>query len=90
MEAISGVVFRTRNERGLLEGTASRASYSSVKDLFTVLGAPNQAALFRQTLPDGSAGPEGAVRSMTIRPKSMKVESAVVERLNMASPNTLP
>ncbi len=39
MEATSGVVFRTRNERGLLEGTASRAAYSSSKDLFTVEGA---------------------------------------------------
>lgn len=89
MEAINGVVFRTRNDRGLLEGTASRASYSSSKDLFTIEGAPNRAALFRQTRPDGSPGPEGAVRTMTIRPKTMKVESAVLERLNIATPPTL-
>lgn len=86
MEADGGVVFRTRNDHGLLEGTASRASYSSSKDLFTVEGAPNRAAIFRQTRPDGSAGPEGAVRTMTIRPGTMKVENAVIERLNIATP----
>ncbi len=86
MEANSGVVFRTRSDSGLLEGTASRASYSSSKDLFTVEGAPNQPAIFRQTRPDGSAGPEGAVRTMSIRPSTMKVENAVIERLNIATP----
>jgi hypothetical protein len=86
MEANSSVVFRTRNERGLLEATASRAAYSSSKDTFTVEGAPNQAAIFRQTRPDGSAGPEGAVRTMTVRPSSMTVENLVFERLNMATP----
>ncbi len=86
MEATSGVVFRTRSDRGLLEGTASRAAYSSSKDLFTVEGAPNRAAIFRQTLPDGSKGPEGAVRTMSIRPRTMKIENAVLERLNIAAP----
>ena len=86
MSATDAVVFRTRSERGLLEGTASRASYSSTKDLFTVEGGPSSPAIFRQTLPDGSAGPEGAVRSMTIRPGTMKVENAVIERLNVATP----
>ncbi len=86
MEATSGVVFRTRNDSGLLEGTASRAAYSSTKDLFTVEGAPNRAAIFRQTRPDGSPGPEGAVRTMSIRPETMKVENAVIERLNIATP----
>jgi len=85
MEAISGVVFRTRNDRGLLEGTANRASYASMKDLFTIEGVPNRPAIFRQTRPDGSPGPEGAVRTMTIRPKTMKVETAVLERLNLSA-----
>jgi hypothetical protein len=86
MEANSSVVFRTRNDRGLLEATATRAAYSSSKDSFTVEGAPNQAAIFRQTRPDGTAGPEGAVRTMTIRPSTMTVENAVIERLNIAAP----
>lgn len=86
MSAFDGVIFRTRNDQGLLEGSASRATYSSAKDLFTVEGAPKTPAIFRQTLPDGSAGPEGAVRSMTIRPGTMKVENAIIERLNIATP----
>jgi hypothetical protein len=86
MEATRGVVFRTRNDRGLLEGTASRASYASSKDLFTIDGGPNRAATFRQTRPDGTAGPDLAVRSMTIRPKSMILENMILERLHMAEP----
>jgi hypothetical protein len=86
MEATSGVFFRTRSDRGLLEGTASRAAYSSSKDLFKVDGAPNRPAIFRQTLSDGSKGPEGAVRTMSIRPGTMKVEDVVLERLNIATP----
>jgi hypothetical protein len=89
MEAVSGVVFRTRNERGLLEGTASRAAYSSSKDLFTVDGAPNRPAIFRHQLPDGSKGHEGAVRTMSVRPGTMKIEQAVLERLNIATPPNL-
>lgn len=86
MEAISGVVFRTRNERGLLEGTASRAAFSSAKDLFTLDGAPNRAAIFRQTLPDGKPGPEGAVKTMSLRPSTMEVKNLQWERLNIATP----
>lgn len=89
MEAVSGVVFRTRNERGLLEGTASRASYASSKDLFTVEGAPNRAAIFRQTLPNGRKGHEGAVRTMTLRPSTMEVQNMQWERLNIATPPEL-
>ena len=86
MEAISGVVFRTRSEQGLLEGTARRAAYSSAKDLFTVEGAPNRAAIFRKTNPDGSPGPEGAVRTMTLRPSTMETFNVVFDRFNMAAP----
>ncbi|MEM8670679.1 MAG: hypothetical protein AAGG48_24345 [Planctomycetota bacterium] len=89
MEALQGVVFRTRNERGLLEGTANRASYASIKDLFTIDGAPNRAAIFRQILPDGSPGLEGAVRTMSVRPKTMKIEAAVFERLASPPPDQL-
>lgn len=90
MEAISGVVFRTRNDKGLIAGTASRAAYSSLKDLFTVDGAPNRAATFKQTLNDGSQGPEVAVSTMSIRPKTMKIENLVLERMNIAAPPTTP
>jgi hypothetical protein len=86
MEASSGVVFRTRNDHGLFEGTASRAAYSSSKDLFTIEGAPNRAAIFRQTRPDGTKGPEAAVRTMSIRPSTMEIEPSVFERLNIAAP----
>ncbi len=85
-EASGGVVFRTRNERGLLECSATRAAYSAAKDQFTMHGAPNRPALFRQQLPDGQAGPEGAVKTMTLKLKTMEVENLQLERLNIAAP----
>jgi len=88
MEATSGVVFRTRSDRGLLAVTASRAAYSSLKDLFTLDGAPNRAATFKQTLPDGSPGPEGAVWTMSIRTRTMNIENLVPERFQIATPAT--
>ncbi len=70
-----------------LEGTASRAAYSSSKDLFTVEGAPNRAAIFRQTRPDGSPGPEGAFRNdVDSTGHDEDREYAVIERLNIATP----
>lgn len=86
MEAISGVVFRTRNDQGLLECTAARAAYSSSKDKFIIDGAPNRPAIFRRTNPDGSPGIEGAVRTTTIRPRTMQLEDTKLERIGIAVP----
>ncbi len=85
-EAAGGVIFRTRNERGLLECSATRAAYSAAKDMFTMHGAPNRPALFRQQLPDGQPGPEGAVKSMSLKLKTMEVENLQLERLSIAAP----
>ncbi|WP_160168363.1 hypothetical protein, partial [Novipirellula maiorica] len=85
-EAVGGVIFRTRNERGLLECSATRAAYSAAKDMFTMHGAPNRPALFRQQLPDGQPGPEGAVKSMSLKLKTMEVENLQLERLSIAAP----
>lgn len=74
MIADGGVVFRTRNEQGLVEGTASRASYASAKDLFTVRGASDRPAHVRRFLPSGERHFEAAIASMTIRPRDFKVE----------------
>jgi len=82
-QASGGVVFRTQSERGLLECSATRAAYASGKDLFTLQGAPNRPAIFRQTRPDGQPGPEGAVSSMSLRLKTMEVENMQLERLSV-------
>ena len=73
LEAISGVVFRTRNEKGLAEGTASRAVYASIKDLFNITGAPSEPALFRVTHPNGQPGPTVSLIEATINPRAMTV-----------------
>ena len=78
MQARGGVVFRTRSENGLLEGTASRAAYSSHKDLFMIEGAPNRGAVIRQVKANGQPGPEAVVTEATIRPRTLEVISSKV------------
>ncbi|TWT48178.1 hypothetical protein Pla22_51790 [Rubripirellula amarantea] len=86
MQAISGVVFRTRSDKGLLEGTASRAAYAASKDMFTAQGAPSRPAIIRRSLPDGTPQLETAVRSMVIRPRTMTIDSMEFERGSVATP----
>jgi len=84
--ATSGVVFRTRTERGLIEGTASRAVYASGKQLFTADGAPNRPAIVRQTRADGSRGFEQAVRTITIQTGTMTILNSELEWIRSATP----
>ena len=87
MLADGGVVFRTRTENGLMEGMASRATYASIKDHFTISGLPSRPAVFRKTAPTGQPGPELAVRSMTILPRTMEFIIHQFEGFNLG---TLP
>ncbi|QDT10035.1 hypothetical protein [Planctomycetes bacterium K23_9] len=82
MKAQDGVVFRSRSEQGLLEGTAARAVYSSLKDLFTLEGAPSRGAVIRKTEANGKTGPNMTVRKMTIRPKTLEIVDMVLERFS--------
>ncbi len=56
MEAIGGVVFQTRNEKGLFNGNAARATYIAAKDTFLVQGEPGRSATMHRTLPTGVPG----------------------------------
>lgn len=71
MVAEGGVVVRTNTEkRGLIEGTAARASYESKKSWLNVLGAPGQSAFIRQTWPDGTAGVQAHSPRMLLNTKT--------------------
>ncbi len=74
MEASGGVVFKTRNERGLFDGTASRAAYASAKEVFIIENAPNRPATLRKTLPDGQPGPYVEVVEATINTRTMELQ----------------
>ncbi len=87
LEAMGGVAFQTRNEKGLFSGNADRASYAAIKDLFLIEGAPGQPASFNQTLPTGQAGMSLAVKRMAVNPKSMELENVELDRFNFG---TLP
>lgn len=56
LEAIGGVLFQTRNEKGLYSGNAGRATYTAAKDLFVIQGDPGRSATMNQTLPTGAPG----------------------------------
>tara|TARA_R110002049_G_scaffold27321_2_gene94225 strand:- start:424135 stop:427191 length:3057 start_codon:yes stop_codon:yes gene_type:complete len=73
MEANGGIVFRTRSDKGLLEGTAARTVYSSMKDLFSIDGAPHSGSNIRLTRPDGQPGPDVVISEMTINPRTMEI-----------------
>lgn len=81
IEASGGVVFRSRNERGLSEATADRCSYTIAKDLVTIEGIPGRPARFQQTDPIGNPIANAAIRSMTLRLKPFEVVSSQVESL---------
>lgn len=86
VEALGGVLFRARNERGLFESRGNRASYASAKDLFIIEGDGRQPATLRQTQPSGQPGMNIALGYLKIRPKTMEIDS----ELQSASPGVLP
>ena len=79
LEANRGIVFRTRSEKGLLEGTADRAYYSSMKDLFSLDGTPHQGSNIRLTRPDGQPGPNFIIREMAINPRTMDIDHVILQ-----------
>ena len=89
IQAISGIVLRTRSERGMIETTASRASYAASKDLFTMFGSPNRPALIKMFNPQGQTRVEQAVKSAVIRPSTLTVESVEMSNVSIAAPPTL-
>lgn len=82
VEALRGVVFRTRNDRGLIEGTAARAAYASSKQLFTADGGPNRPSVVRQTRADGSNGLNLRNRTITINLGTMTIVNQELEGFN--------
>jgi hypothetical protein len=89
IQALTGIVLRTRAERGLLETTANRASYAASKDLFTLQGSPKRPAIIKQFTPEGQLRINMAVKSAVVRPSTLTVESMEMESVNMAAPANL-
>jgi len=87
MEAIGSVVYHTRNDRGLFNGTADRASYTAAKDTFLIAGEPGRSATMNQTLPTGAAGTSAAVKRLSVNTRTMEVINVEFDRLQLG---TLP
>jgi hypothetical protein len=80
MTAEGGVVVRTHTEnRGLIEGTANRASFESTKSWLIVEGAPGRSALIRQTNSDGTPGNELTYPRMAVNLKTYAFEMLMQE-----------
>ncbi len=82
-----GVLFRARNDRGLFEVTAARASYAAIKDLFVVEGDGRRPARYQHTYPTGLPGPKLDLIYLAVRPRTMEVVDSVLQG---ASIGTLP
>jgi hypothetical protein len=86
LEAIGGVLFQTRNDKGLFNGTAHRASYAAAKDTFLIEGEPGRSASLSRTLPTGAPG--GSVwGNATVNTRTMEVKNFELNRLQLG---TLP
>ncbi len=77
MEASGGLVFKTRTERGLLDVNATRASYASAKELFTIVGSANQPATLQNTSPNGKPGYRLALPQVVINPRTLEFQSVL-------------
>ena len=87
MTAEGGVVVRTHTEtRGLIEGTANRASFESTKSWLTVEGAPGRSAQIRQTKADGTPGANLNYPRMAVNLKTYAFEMLMQD----AKVNDLP
>lgn len=86
LQALDGILFRSRSQKGLIEGTASRAAYASVKDMFTAYGSPNRPAVIKSFLPNNTQRFEATVKSAVIHPKTMRMDPVEIISWNMAPP----
>lgn len=76
LTADGGVVVRTNTEaRGLIEGTATRASYESKKSWLNVEGVPGQNAFIRQTWPNGKPANEFESPRMLLNLKTYEFQT---------------
>jgi hypothetical protein len=91
MVAEGGVLVRSNTEeRGLIEGTANRASFESKKSWLVVEAAPGQNALLRQTKPDGTIGANVSYPRMAVNLKTYAFEMLMQEAKlsDLPVPNT--
>jgi len=89
LEAIGGVVFRTRTLKGLHEATADRCGYTSAKDLFVVQGAASRPAHYRQLNAYGQPMMSLDLRHATFRLRSMELIASQIEGFRVNAPAEL-
>ena len=77
MQAVGGVVLRSRREQGLYEATAARASFASRKSILVVEGAGNQNAHIRLTNPQGRLMFNMPFPRLAFNPKTFEGEAAI-------------
>ena len=89
MQAVGGVVLRSRREQGLYEATAARASFASRKSILVVEGAGNQNAFIKLTDPQGKLLFNMPFPRLAFNPKTFEgeaeIDSATVGNLPLPS-----
>ena len=90
MKAEGGIIVRTNTEsRGLIEGTAGRASYESKKSWLNVEGTAGKSAFIRQTWPGGKPGFQTHSPRMLINMKTYEFQTIMEDAMinNLQIPN---
>jgi len=91
MQATGGVMLRSRQQRGLVEITAARASYASRKNVLLVQGSGNRSATIKHTNPQGELVFSMPFPQLALNPKTleleMQVESATFGNLPIGDSN---
>ncbi|TWU02549.1 hypothetical protein [Stieleria varia] len=86
MEAVGGVLVKSRDESGILQCTAGRASYASQKGRLIIQRSADASATISQRLANGKPGPSFRVSQASIDPKTLNFNTHLEE----ATIGTLP
>lgn len=77
IQALGGVAFRMLTERGLVDGTATRAAYDGGNDLFVLQGSPQRDAVVRNLSPTGQELFQVRLPEFILRSDTLEVDARV-------------
>ncbi len=77
IQALGGVAFRIRTERGFFDGTATRIAYDGGNELFVLQGNPQRAAVVRNLNPAGQEVFQWTLPELYLRSDTLELDARV-------------
>lgn len=77
IQALGGVAFRIRTERGFFDGTATRIAYDGGNELFVLQGNPQRAAVVRNLNPAGQEIFQWTLPELYLRSDTLELDARV-------------